>query len=112
MMLSEFRPVADIDTVVEDLACGGLVDVHHTPCHRGLAGAGLPHQAEDLSSSDLEGNIIHRPDDGVLAQLEHMGKMLYIQQYFRHGLSLQSADPPAALWNPEAKWQHNGYQKF
>ena len=89
-VLTQLRFVAYINAVVEDLACGGLVDIHDTPCNGGFAGAGLPYQSEDLSPAHLEGHIIHRFDYRMFAQFEHMGKVLNIQQNFGHWLSLQS----------------------
>ena len=58
---------ADIDAVIEDLACGRLVNIHNAPGNGRLTGAGLAHKAEDLTLLHLEGYIIHRFDDGMLA---------------------------------------------
>jgi hypothetical protein len=78
MVLSELRLIAYIDAVVENLACGGPVDIHDTPGNGRLTGAGLTHEAKDLTLLQLEGHIIHRFDDGVFTQLEHMGQVLHI----------------------------------
>ena len=79
MVLAELRPIAYIDAVIEDLTSSRLVDIHNAPGNGGLAGAGLAHKAEDLTLLHLEGHIVHRFDDGMLAQLEHVGKVLYIE---------------------------------
>ena len=67
------------NSIVENLAGGRLVDIHNTPGNSGFAGAGLAHQTEYLTLPHLKGHIIHRFDDGMFAQFEHMGKVLNIQ---------------------------------
>ena len=110
MILAECFAVANINALIDDLACGGLVDIHNTPGNGGFTGAGLANQAENLTLLDLEGYIINSLDGGMLAQLEHMRKMLNIEKNFRHWLSLQSVLLPSALWDPAARWPHNGYR--
>ena len=79
VVLMELTLIAYIDAVVKNLACGGLVDIHDAPGNGRLTGAGLTHKAKDLTLLQLEGHIIHRFNDGVFAQLKHMGKVLHIQ---------------------------------
>ena len=79
MVLTELTPVAYIDAIVKNPACGGLVDIHDAPGNGGLTGAGLAHKTEDLPLLHLKGHIIHCFDRSMLAQLERMGKVLYIE---------------------------------
>jgi hypothetical protein len=78
VVLMELTLIAYIDAVVKNLACGGLVDIHDAPGNGRLTGAGLTHEAKDLTLLQLEGHIIHRFNHGVFAQLEHMGQVLHI----------------------------------
>ena len=100
--------VADVDAIKEDLACGGLVDIHNAPGNGGFAGAGFSHKAEDLAFFHLEGYIVHRFDHGVFAQFEYMGKVLHIKEYFRHCASLPWVILFLALWGQEARLPHCG----
>ena len=76
----ELPGVPDVNAPVEDLPGGGAADIHDAPGRRGLAGSGLPHQAEDLPPVDLEGEIVHRQKGRGPAQPEAAGQMLGIQE--------------------------------
>ena len=108
VVLTKLCLVAYIDAIVEDLTCGGLVDIHDTPGNGGLTGAGFAHKAEDLTLLQLEGHIIHRFNHGVFAQLKHMGKVLHIQKNIRHCVSLPSVILLWALWDQAARLPHSG----
>ena len=108
MIFAEFFAIANINALIDDLACSGLVDIHNAPGNGGFTGARLTNQTENLTLPDLEGYIINSFDGGMLAQLKHMGKMLYIQEYFRHLLSLQSVRLSWALWDLTARLLHSG----
>jgi len=108
VVLAELTPIAYIDPVVKDIARSRLVDIHNSPGNGGFSGAGLSHKAEDLTLLHLEGHIIHRFDDGMFAQLEHVGKVLHIQKNIRHLLSLPSVILLWALWDQEARLPHSG----
>ena len=89
---SEGGSVAGVDSLVQNPAAPGPVEVHHAPGRRGLAGPGLPHQTKDLPPADLEGHVVHRPDGYPPIQGEDVGQMLDIQQNFlSHGLLLSAA---------------------
>ena len=84
--------VAGVDPLVQDAAALGPAEVHYAPGRRGLAGPGLPYQAEDLPPANLEGQVVHRPDGHPPPQWEDVGQMLDIQQNFlSHGLLLSAA---------------------
>ena len=110
MVLLKLCTVANIDAFVGDLACGRLVDIHNAPGNGGLTGTGFTYESKDLTLLDLEGHIIHCLDGNMLAQLKHMGKVLNIEEYFRHLLSLQSVHLLSALWGLTARLPHNEYR--
>ncbi len=85
--------IADVDPLVQNAAAAGAVQVHHAAGDGGLAGAGLPHQAEDLPPPHLEGHAVHRPDHRSFRQGEQVGQVLDLQQnLLSHSYHL----PPAA----------------
>ena len=85
MVLTELCLVTDIDPLIQDPAGSGLIHIHDAAGDCGFSGAGLSHQAEDLTFCHLKGNIVHSLDMRVFSHPKDMGQMLNIQKYFRHG---------------------------
>ena len=57
---TDIRFRADRLSLKADFAAGRFIQVQERTSDRGLAAAGLPHQAKGLSAADVEGHIVHR----------------------------------------------------
>ena len=90
-MGTELPRVTDVDAKITDFSGSRPDKAHDAPRHRGLSGSGFTHQSENFSPAQLEGDMIHCPDDGISPQPEAVGQLLHIQQNLTHTKHLSKA---------------------
>jgi hypothetical protein len=96
------RQAGDVAALEQDLAFAGIRQAEDAATHRGLAGAGFPHQAHGLAVADGEGHVLDRTDmqtgaaERALAGVEPFAQPAHLEQRRRgggdrHGTALAAA---------------------